>query len=108
MRIDRQPSIQPSIVHATRHCVGLLLIALAASGTAHADSVRFGLRVIIDGDSSAKLMVVAGRPDSTKQVKASGKNKISGERWTYFREGKRIEFTLHDGIVTSIATHSAK
>jgi len=103
-----QPSVQPAIVYAARRCVGPLLVAIAASGTAHADSVRFGLRVIIDGDSSAKLIDVAGRPDSTKQVKASGKQKNAGERWTYFREGKRIEFTLHDGVVTAITTHRAK
>jgi P pilus assembly chaperone PapD len=104
MHIDRQPSIVP----AACRCVGILLFVLAASGTAHADSVRFGLRVIIDGDSSAKLLDVAGHPDSTKRVKASKKHADGGERWIYQREGKTIEFTLHEGVVTAITTHRAK
>ena len=103
MRINRQPSI----VRAACRCVGMLLVVFAA-GAAHADSVRIGLRVIIDGDSSAKLMDVAGPPDSTKRVKASKKHADGGERWIYQREGKRIEFTLHEGVVTAITTHHAK
>lgn len=101
-------TIQPSIVRASRRGVAMLLVALGANATAHADSVRFGLHVIIDGDSSAKLLDVAGRPDSTKRVKASKKHADGGERWIYQRDGKNIEFTLHDGVVTAITTHRAK
>lgn len=88
--------------------LALLCATLGGASAAHADTVRFGLRVIADGDSSAKVLEVAGRPDATAHVKASRKHGDGGERWSYQRDGKRIDITLHGGVVTAIVTHRAK
>lgn len=88
--------------------LALLCATAVAASVAHADTERFGLRVIADGDSSAKVLEVAGRPDATAHVKASRKHGDGGERWSYQRDGKRIDITLHGGVVTAIVTHRAK
>lgn len=80
---------------------GLLL-----SAGAHADSIRIGHYVIVDGDSQAKVLQVAGPPESRKHVKADPKHKgKSAERWTYRVDKNRVEITLCDEVVTKIATH---
>ena len=103
-----------------------LLLPLVHAPLAVADTFRFGSGVIADGDSKAKVLQVAGEPESKKPVKAAApkstkgtkKSKSSahakngdkdgggdGEKWTYRYEGKLIDITLRNGVVTNIVTH---
>jgi len=85
-------------------CV-LFLIGLFLPAGAHADSIRIGHYVIVDGDSKAKVLQVAGEPESKKHVKADPKHKgKSAERWVYRVEKNSVEITLCDDVVTKITT----
>ena len=79
----------------------LLLALCLSAGTAAADTINFGMRVITDGDSTGKVIEVAGKPDRIEQIQ----NKfgaVIGERWEYYRDGKTITFTIVNGKVTEI------
>lgn len=71
----------------------LFLATLLAAGTAYADSYNFGQRVVTDGDSIGKLVEVAGKPDLVTPIQNVNGAQI-GEKWTYFRDGKTIVFTI--------------
>lgn len=80
----------------------LLAIVLALLAIpAFADSIRFGDKLLTDGDSAAKVKQVAGDPDAIEPIQ----NKFGatlGERWQYYRDGKTITFTIVQGKVTAI------
>ena len=80
----------------------LVIALLLASSTALADSYNFGYRVITDGDSIGKLVEVAGKPDLVTSIQNDYGAQI-GEKWTYFRDGKTIVFTINpSGKILSI------
>ena len=82
--------------------MALSLALLLASSTALADSYNFGMRVITDGDSIGKLVEVAGKPDLVTPIQ-NGYGAQIGEKWTYFRDGKTIVFTINtSGQILSI------
>ncbi len=75
---------------------------VALSAPALADTYRFDLQVVSSGDSTAKLMRAAGKPDQVTPIENEYSARI-GERWTYFRDGKTITFTIDtEGRVGSI------
>lgn len=81
----------------------LCFVLLLASSTALADSYNFGQRVITDGDSIGKLVEVAGKPDLVTPIQNVNGAQI-GEKWTYFRDGKTIVFTINtSGKILSIS-----
>jgi hypothetical protein len=68
---------------------------------AFADSIRFGDRLLTDGDSAAKVKQIAGEPDAIEQIE-NEYGATRGQRWQYYRDGKTITFTIVDGKVTAI------
>jgi hypothetical protein len=81
----------------------LMGIFLPLSG--YADSIRIGHYVVVTGDSQAKVLQVAGQPESRKHVKADPKHKgKNAERWVYRVEKNSVEITLCDEVVTKITT----
>lgn len=80
----------------------LFLIALlATSPLAFADSYRFDKGVIMDGDSIAKLIDRAGKPDRVVQLE----NRYGGavaERWEYYLGDKLVAFIVRGGQVVAI------
>lgn len=72
------------------------------AGPALADTYNFGLRVITDGDSTGKLIDLAGKPDQTSPIENKFGARI-GEKWIYYRDGKTITFTIdNNGKIISI------
>lgn len=72
----------------------LVIALLLASSAAWADSYTFGNRVVTDGDSIGKLVEVAGKPDLVTPIQNDYGGQI-GEKWTYFRDGKTVVFTIN-------------
>ncbi len=80
----------------------LLIALLLASSAAWADSYNFGNRVVTDGDSIGKLVEAAGKPDLVTPIQ-NEYGAQTGEKWTYFRDGKTIVFTINtSGKILSI------
>lgn len=81
----------------------LLLSAclLLSCGTAFAASYAFGNKLITDGDSSGKVIQVAGKPDRIVELQNTY-GAADGERWEYYRDGKTIMVIFRDGKVVSI------
>ncbi|WP_368565881.1 DUF2845 domain-containing protein [Pseudoxanthomonas sp. UTMC 1351] len=77
-----------------------MLVLLAKP--ALADSIRFGDRLLTDGDSAAKVKQVAGEPDAVEQIE-NEYGATRGQRWQYYRDGKTITFTIVNGKVTTIS-----
>lgn len=75
----------------------LVLLAMPA----RADSIRFGERLLTDGDSAAKVKQIAGEPDAVEQIQ-NEYGATLGQRWQYYRDGKTITITIIDGKVTTI------
>ncbi|UXI68852.1 DUF2845 domain-containing protein [Tahibacter amnicola] len=65
------------------------------------DTLRFGSRVLAVGDSSAKLIELAGQPaiKDPIETKEGGRE---GERWQYSRDGKTLTVVIKNGKVESI------
>lgn len=83
-----------------------LLITLLASGSAAADSLRCGTRLVTNGDSVAHLLKVCGKP--AMKFRARDKDKRSGrtlsvQQWVYER-GRRAAMVVSvlDGKVVRI------
>ncbi len=105
---NQQPS-QYRNTGAGRSPGRLLACALLLAGTAvHADSIRIGTRLIVDGDTQQMVLAVAGRPDAIAHVKAHRRGESPGEIWTYHRDGHHLCITLRDGVVTAIASQRDK
>ncbi len=80
----------------------LLAAALALVAVpALADSIRFGDKLLTDGDSAAKVKQIAGDPDTVEPIQNQF-GAAQGERWQYYRDGKTITFTIIQGKVTAI------
>lgn len=80
----------------------IFLAALLASATVLADTYNVGGRLISNGDGAGKVIELLGRPDMTAPVHNKFGAQI-GEKWTYFRDGKTIVFTISpDGRVATI------
>jgi hypothetical protein len=80
----------------------ILAIALALFALpAFADSIRFGDKLLTDGDSAAKVRQIAGEPDATEEIE-NEYGATQGQRWQYYRDGKTITFTIVNGKVTTI------
>lgn len=83
----------------TAICLALLL----ASVTAFANTYNFGNRVVSSGDSVGRLIEIAGKPDMVTPIENDYGAK-RGEKWTYFRDGKTIVFTVDtNGKIVSIS-----
>jgi len=82
-----------------RALLPFMLAVLAAP--AFADTISFGNRVLTDGDSTGKVIEVAGKPDRVEQIQ-NRFGAVIGERWEYYRNGKTITFTIIEGKVKSI------
>lgn len=79
----------------------ILAALLAAAGTAAAGTATFGSRVLVEGDSMARVFEVAGKPDRIVTLE----NKYGGavaERFEYYRDGKTIMVTVQGGKVIRI------
>lgn len=78
------------------------LALLLAAGAALADTYNVGNRLIADGDGAGKVMELLGKPDLVTPVQNKFGAQI-GEKWTYFRGGKTVVFTINpDGRVVAI------
>jgi hypothetical protein len=79
----------------------VLVFLLVLSGAAAAGTATFGSRVLVEGDSMARVFEVAGKPDRIVQLE----NKFGGavaERFEYYRDGKTISVTVSGGRVQRI------
>jgi hypothetical protein len=82
--------------------VMVLLFALAMPLLAQAfDSYLFGERLVVVGDSAAKLADVAGQP-AYKEPIENNRGAFLGERWEYRIDGKTVTFTISGGRVVEI------
>ena len=80
----------------------LFLATLLAAGTAFADTYNVGNRLISDGDGIAKVVELLGKPDLVTPIQ-NGYGAHLGEKWTYFRNGKTVVFTINiNGRVVAI------
>ena len=83
-----------------RFAIGILL-ALVLATPAWAVSVRFGSRLVVVGDSIAKVLDVAGKPDRIVPVE----NKFGAtvaERFEYYRGSKTISITVKEDHVIRV------
>jgi len=86
-------------VRKTALCLALLL----ASVTALANTYNFGNRVVSTGDSIGRLVEIAGKPDLVTPIQ-NDYGAQRGEKWTYFRDGKTIVFTIDtNGKIVAIS-----
>lgn len=76
---------------------GLLMAGLAVAG----DTYRSGSRVIVVGDSAAKLTQIVGAP-AIKVPIESKEGGYEGERWQYAIDGKTVTFEIRNSKVASI------
>jgi hypothetical protein len=102
---DRKPPPLYFGHHSTegrRMRIAILTCLLAALALpAFADSIRFGDKLLIDGDSAAKVRQIAGTPDNVEPIQNQFGATL-GERWQYYRDGKTITITIENGKVTAI------
>ena len=81
----------------------LCLTLLLASAAAFANTYNFGNRVVSSGDSIGRLVEIAGKPDMVTPIQ-NEYGAQRGEKWTYFRNGKTIVFTIDtDGKIVAIS-----
>ena len=78
-----------------------LIVTLLATGSAFADTARFGSQVISTGDSEGRLRKVAGKPDRETPIE-SRHGGLEGYRLEYFQRGKSIQVEVIKGRVESI------
>lgn len=75
-----------------------LMLAFAASAD---DSVRFGSRLVVLGDSMGHVLQVAGKPDARVPLQ----NKYGagvGERLDYYQDNKTVQIYIQQGVVVDI------
>ena len=78
-----------------------MLLGLALSLTAAAQSARFGSRMVSVGDTADRVREVAGAPDSVDaEPVESGSPR---EQWTYRRRGRLIQLWVADGKVVHVS-----
>jgi hypothetical protein len=88
----------------------LLLLLLLASMTLHAaSSLRVGSKVLIIGDSAARVLQLMGEPSirAFKQLQTGAlpSNQLAtGEEWQYLQEGRTIIITVAGGRVVNFET----
>lgn len=88
----------------------LILLALLASVPIHAaTSLRVGNKVLIAGDSAARVRQLMGEPSirafKQLQIGAMPDNQVAnGEEWQYLQDGKTIIVTVVGGRVVSFET----
>lgn len=78
----------------------VLLLGLALSVVALAQSARFGSRMVSVGDTAERLREVAGAPDS---VDTEPTDSGPREQWTYRRRGRLIQLWVADGKIVHIS-----
>ena len=90
--------------------VGLLL-GLSALNMAHAQSMRCGSNLVVEGDKTVTLLTKCGQPllvetiTRTAQTEQGELTQVkAGEQWTYdLGKGKFIQIvTIENGVVTEI------
>lgn len=77
------------------------VLCLAMSAAAASGTVRFGNRVITVGDSAARVLEIAGKPDYIEPVE-NVFGAARGERWQYRIGDKIVTITVSDGKVIGI------
>ena len=88
----------------------LILLLLLASITVHAStSLRVDNKVLITGDSAARVLELMGEPTirAFKQLQVEGlpNNQLAaGEEWQYLQGGKTIIITVVGGRVINFET----
>ncbi len=75
------------------HKIALMLALALASSAALADTYNVGTRLIADGDGAGKVIELLGKPDLVSPIHNQYGAQI-GEKWTYFRDGKTVVFTI--------------
>lgn len=78
-----------------------VVCTLLACNTAFAASHAFGNKLVVDGDSTGKVIQVAGQPDRIVTLENTY-GAAAGERWEYYRDGGTIMITFNAGKVVSI------
>lgn len=73
--------------------IALMLALALASSAALADTYNVGTRLIADGDGAGKVIELLGKPDLVTPIHNQYGAQI-GEKWTYFRDGKTVVFTI--------------
>ena len=84
-----------------RYVMGVVL-AMAMAGSVLAQSVTFGSRLIVVGDSVAKVFDVAGKPDRIVQLE-NRFGAAMAERFEYYRGGKTISITVAGSRVIDVS-----
>lgn len=84
-----------------RYVLGVIL-AMVMAGSALAQSVTFGSKLIVIGDSVAKVFEVAGKPDRVVQLE-NRYGAAMGERFEYYRGGKTITITISGSRVVDVS-----
>ena len=79
-----------------------LVFGLLLASTAWAQSVTFGSKLIVVGDSVAKVFDVAGKPDRVVALQNRYGAGV-GERFEYYRGGKTISITISGSRVVDVS-----
>lgn len=88
----------------------LILLLLLASMTLHAaTSLRVGSKVLIIGDSAARVLQLMGEPQirAFKQWQGGGlpsSQLAAGEEWQYLQDGRTTIITVVGGRVVNFET----
>lgn len=76
-----------------RNFVIALLLAIVSAPAIAGETIAFGNRVLTTGDSTGRIMEVAGSPDRVVQLE-NRFGAATGERWEYYQGGKTIVLTI--------------
>lgn len=98
-----------------RGCLIAILLALSFSAAA-SSTLRVGNRLLVAGDSAAKVTELLGRPSHVSHgARARGHTSRrrrgvvvanpASERWQYRRDGHTITVVMVDGAVAEIQQH---
>ena len=90
-----------------RRMLFFAVLFLPAFAAAAADTLRVGDRLLVSGDSTARVEELLGRPPQRSHRAAArhgrrGGTATGGERWQYRRDGRTITLTIVDGRVDRI------
>lgn len=78
----------------------VLFLGMLLSLSAHAQSARFGSRMVSVGDTAERAREVAGSPES---VESEPTDAGPREQWTYRRRGRLIQLWVADGKIVHVS-----
>lgn len=82
----------------------LLLFVLLSFCTvaAASDTLRVGSRVLVTGDSAARVVELLGKPSAKQGSSGKGRQQTGAQRWQYRRGSRITDVVIVDGKVAHI------